>query len=227
MMPTIGERWAAHSEAYAGVIAEHLHARARWLDIGCGWRLLEADLEPLEDWLVQQGAMVVGMDVSLRTHRNISRLVGGSIYALPFSDSSFDLITCGMVMEHLDNPLSALLEISRCLRPGGAVVINTPNIANYGVLANAVASKIMPQKWRLRLVQSSDDRDQDDIFPTRYRANTLRRLTRLLTRCGLLVHKAMGLRQQGPFIAKTARVERLLMTLTPNSRLVICAHKSK
>jgi hypothetical protein len=36
----------------------------------------------------------------------------------------------------------------------------------------------------------------------------------------------MGLRQQGPFIAKTAQVERFLMKLTPNSRLLVCAHKS-
>jgi hypothetical protein len=84
----------------------------------------------------------------------------------------------------------------------------------------------MPQEWRLRLVQASDSRDEDDIFPARYRANSLRRLTQLLTRCGLQIHKAMGLRQQGPFIAKTAQVERFLMKLTPNSRLLVCAHKS-
>jgi SAM-dependent methyltransferase len=224
MKPITGEKWAAQSEAYAELVAEHQHAQTRWLDAGCGWRLLEAGLEPLEDWLVQQ-CTVVGMDVSLRTHRNIPTLVGGSIYSLPFADSSLDLITCGMVMEHLDTPLSALVEISRCLRPGGAVVINTPNLFNYGVMANAVASKVMPQKWRLRLVQASDSRDQDDIFPARYRANTLRRLTQLLTRCGLQIHKALGLRQQAPFIPKTAPVERLLMKLTPNSRLLVCAHK--
>lgn len=225
-MPRTGQKWAAQSEAYAALVAEHLHSQTRWLDVGCGWRLLEADLEPLEDWLVQQCATVVGMDVSLRTHRNISRLVGGSIYALPFSDCSLDLITCGMVMEHLDNPLSALAEIARCLRPGGAVIINTPNLMNYGVMANAIASKVMPQEWRLRLVQASDSRDEDDIFPARYRANSLRRLTHLLTRCGLQIHKALGLRQQGPFITKTAQVERFLMKLTPNSRLLVCAHKS-
>jgi SAM-dependent methyltransferase len=225
-MPRTGQKWAAQSEAYAALVAEHLHSRTGWLDVGCGWRLLEADLEPLEDWLVQQCETVVGMDVSLRTHRNISRLVGGSIYALPFSDCSLDLITCGMVMEHLDNPMSALAEIARCLKPGGAVIINTPNLMNYGVMANAIASKVMPQEWRLRLVQASDSRDEDDIFPARYRANSLRRLTQLLTRCGLQIHKAMGLRQQGPFIAKTAQVERFLMKLTPNSRLLVCAHKS-
>lgn len=226
MKPLTGAGWAAQLEAYAELIAEHLHPGVRWLDAGCGSRLLEDDLDSLEDWLVDQCAMILGMDVLLGGHRNIRLLVQGSLYALPFANNSLDLITCNMVVEHLKNPARALAEIARCLGPGGAVVINTPNLLNYGVMANAILSKVVAEKWRLRLVHASDRREPKDIFPAHYRANTMGRLTRLLNRCGFQVHKALALPQQRPFLQKTGKLEEILMKLTPSSRLLVCAHKA-
>jgi SAM-dependent methyltransferase len=223
--PFTGASWAAQSEAYAEAIAEHLHPTARWLDVGCGWRLLEDDLEAVEDWLVGQCGTVLGMDVAVSHHRNIRQLLEGSINALPFADASLDLVTCNMVVEHLDDPARAFAEIARCLTPGGAVVINTPNLLNYGIIANAVATKLLPENLRLRLVHTSDSREPADIFPVRYRANTLRRLVRLLNECGLQIHKASGLPQQRPFMRKAATLEKFLMKVTPNSRLLVCACK--
>src|SRR5262249_5785490 len=217
--------WAAQSEAYAELIAEHLRPNVRWLDAGCGWRLLEDDMEMLEDWLVNRSGAVIGMDVVVTHHRNIRQLVAGSLNALPFADGSLDLVTCNMVVEHLDHPVRAFSEIARCLRPGGAVVIHTPNLLNYGILANAVATKLLPENWRLRIVHNSDSRKPEDIFPVRYKANTLRRLSRVLEGCGLQIHKARALRQQRPFLRKAAGVEQLFMKLTPNSRLLVCACK--
>jgi ubiquinone/menaquinone biosynthesis C-methylase UbiE len=144
---------------------------------------------------------------------------------MPFADSSFDLVTCSMVMEHLDAPEKAVAEITRVLAPGGAVVINTPNLWNYGVMANAIASKLLPEGMRLRLIHSSDTREPEEIFPVRYRANTIRRLINLLSASGLKVHKAFKLPQQVPFFRRTTKLERLLVWLTPNSRLLVCAHK--
>ena len=225
--PITGAEWAAQSESYANLIAEHLSPKSRWLDSGCGRRILEEDLDRLEDWLVQQCGMVVGMDIRLTGHRNIQQLVCGSLDAMPFAESSFDLITCNMVVEHLDQPERAIAEITRVLAPGGAVVINTPNLWNYGIMANAVASKLLPERWRLRLTHASDSRDPEDIFPVRYRANTFRRLISLLSASGLKVHKAFKLPQQRPFLNRTAEIERLLVKLTPSSRLLVCAHKQE
>jgi SAM-dependent methyltransferase len=225
MKPLTGAPWAAQSEAYAELIAEHLHPGVCWLDAGCGSRLLEDDLDPLENWLVEQCAMIVGMDVSLGSHRNIRSLVQGSLYAMPFADASFDLITCNMVFEHLNDPARAVAEIARCLGPGGAVVINTPNLLNYSVMGNAILSKVIPENWRVRLVHGSDNREPKDIFPVRYRANTLGRLTRLFNRYALQVHKAFALPQPHPIFQRTAKIEKLLMKLTPNTRILVCAHK--
>jgi SAM-dependent methyltransferase len=225
VIPITDEKWAALSEAYAKLIAEHLRPESRWLDAGTGSRLLEEDLEVLENWLVSQTAMTIGMDVRLTQHLNIRTLVGGSIFDIPFADGSFDLVTCNMVMEHLCEPARAVAEIARVLVRGGVLIINTPNLWNYGVLANALLSKVLPEQWRLGLVRASDDREPEDIFPVRYRANTLRRLSEILTASGLKVHCAGTLPQQQPFLRKTARVEKLMMALTPGVRLLVCAHK--
>jgi ubiquinone/menaquinone biosynthesis C-methylase UbiE len=225
VIPITGEKWAANSEAYATLIAEHLKPKSRWLDAGTGSRILEADLDALENWLVKQSEMTIGMDVRLTQHLNIGTLVSGSIYDIPFADGSFDLVTCNMVMEHLGEPARALAEIARVLVGGGALIITTPNLWNYGVLANAILSKVLPEQWRLSLVRASDSREPEDIFPVRYRANTLRRLSAMFTASELKIHRATVLPQQRTFFPKTAPVEKLLMTLTPGVRLLVCAHK--
>jgi SAM-dependent methyltransferase len=217
--------WAVRAETYAALISDHLSPGTAWLDAGCGRRLLEDDLDPLEDWLVAHCGFIVGMDETLIKHRNFNRLVQGSLYHLPFAGSSFDLITCNMLVEHLDEPGEGFAEVARCLKPGGALIVHTPNLMNYGIMSNAIASRVMPEKWRLRLAHGTDDRQAEDFFPVRYKANTMNRLARLLTRSGFELHKRISLPQQQPFFCKTRKLERLLMKLTPNSGLLVCAHK--
>lgn len=58
------------------------------------------------------------------------RIANLSIENLPFTDNSFDLVTCTEVIEHLEHYRQTLREIHRVLRPGGTLVITTPNILN-------------------------------------------------------------------------------------------------
>ncbi len=54
----------------------------------------------------------------------------------PYADSSLDCVIFCEIVEHLLlNPDHAMAEIARTLRPGGSVIITTPNVAR---LANAV-----------------------------------------------------------------------------------------
>lgn len=46
---------------------------------------------------------------------------------LPMADESFDVITANSVIEHVGSPANILSESLRCLKPGGALILVTPN----------------------------------------------------------------------------------------------------
>lgn len=50
---------------------------------------------------------------------------------LPIDDESFDCVACVDGIEHLENPFHLIREFHRILRPGGTVVISTPNISAW------------------------------------------------------------------------------------------------
>lgn len=50
----------------------------------------------------------------------------GSAYELPCADAAFNTVTCTEMIEHLDDPFAALVEMVRVLAPGGALVISCP-----------------------------------------------------------------------------------------------------
>src|SRR5256885_15901754 len=49
---------------------------------------------------------------------------------LPFSDHSFEYITCLEGLEHIENPQQAMREFARMLKPGGHLIVSVPNILN-------------------------------------------------------------------------------------------------
>ena len=48
-----------------------------------------------------------------------------------FAGESFDAVTLFHVMEHVANPRAVLNEVSRILRPNGAVILQVPNIESW------------------------------------------------------------------------------------------------
>ena len=58
----------------------------------------------------------------------------------PYSDESFDVVLFCEVIEHLQtDPVAAIEEIHRVLRPGGRLVLTTPNVARLENVARLVA----------------------------------------------------------------------------------------
>jgi len=49
--------------------------------------------------------------------------------ALPWPDQTFDLVISTEGIEHLENHYSFLREVNRVLKPGGTLILTTPNIA--------------------------------------------------------------------------------------------------
>jgi SAM-dependent methyltransferase len=85
-------------------------------------------------WLQDRGYQVTSIDVEpvfpecLQVDAN---------QRLPFDDHSFDLIWCSEVIEHLEDPAFALAELRRVTKPGGLLVLTTPN--SYAWLFRAIA----------------------------------------------------------------------------------------
>lgn len=151
--------------AFAGV---RLPIGARALDLGCG-------AAPGLRYLRARGIVAVGADVSAaalaaaRSRLPESALVRCDLEgALPFKQGRFDLLLLSEIVEHVAALPPLLAECRRVLKPGGALVLTTPNLWD---LRRAVAALGGPV-W-------SGDRD-----PTHVNLQTPRRLARSLREAG-------------------------------------------
>jgi 2-polyprenyl-3-methyl-5-hydroxy-6-metoxy-1,4-benzoquinol methylase len=116
----VAERLAQHIEL-PGCDALDIGAGSGGLSIalaeeGCSVHAIEPD--PVRLQWAKARTEGHGVNVSL------SDAVGET---LPFSDESFDLVTLDSVLEHVQDPLRVIEEVSRVLRPKGIAYLVTPN----------------------------------------------------------------------------------------------------
>ncbi len=83
--------------------------------------------------LAAQGYVVVATDYGRPRPmaNNIGRVGGVDLNQfLPFRSGAFDAVNLVEVIEHIENQPQLIREICRVLKPGGRVLISTPNILN-------------------------------------------------------------------------------------------------
>jgi SAM-dependent methyltransferase len=96
------------------------------LDAGCGEGYGTA-------MLGEAAASVVGLDLEpdvidhARARYPRIRFEVADLLELPFPDATFDAVVSLQVIEHLQRPLEFVSECARVLKPGGALVLATPN----------------------------------------------------------------------------------------------------
>ncbi|MGH9641898.1 MAG: class I SAM-dependent methyltransferase [Terriglobales bacterium] len=118
-----------------------LHLAAEWrgrvLDVGCGNGVLLKNLKEL-------GWTVYGLDPDPNAVAVTNQVIGpkataGEIDSLE-PTASFDAITMNHVIEHLPDPIATLRECLLRLRPGGHLVLQTPN-------AESLGARMFGQAW--------------------------------------------------------------------------------
>jgi 2-polyprenyl-3-methyl-5-hydroxy-6-metoxy-1,4-benzoquinol methylase len=113
--------------------------RGKVLDVGCGngaflarmkllgWQCTGIETDPLAAQFARDS---FGLNVR-----------EGTLGDAGFSDDSFDVVTLSHVIEHVHSPQDLLMQCRRVLKPGGKLVVLTPNILSLG-------HRIFGRAWR-------------------------------------------------------------------------------
>jgi 2-polyprenyl-3-methyl-5-hydroxy-6-metoxy-1,4-benzoquinol methylase len=105
------------------------------LDLGCGPGLIANYLER------RQRRVIYGIDVGPKSIAAAARASSGhnrfAMYDgehVPFPDGYFDAVLCLEVLEHIAFDREIIKEIVRVLRPGGRLLLSTPNAETVSLL---------------------------------------------------------------------------------------------
>jgi SAM-dependent methyltransferase len=141
-----------HLDRRRVALATSLVSEGRVLDVGCGTgRFIE---------LLPARYDAVGIDVSegmleFARRKGIEVAQAGAD-SIPFEDRSFDLVTTFAVLHHLIDPQvvrSALGEMARVVKPGGAVLVWDHNPLN--------------PYWRLLMARVPQDQGDERLVPAK------------------------------------------------------------
>lgn len=100
------------------------------LDAGCG------DGEIGKMLQIERRVNVHGVDISrkgvdLANKKGLHAKVADISVHIPFRSNTFDLVISSETIEHVLNPDIFLKEIYRVLKPGGIILITTPNLSSW------------------------------------------------------------------------------------------------
>ena len=206
-------------DVYRAFLEKYIQPETTVLDAGCGPAGLVSDYDTT--------ATVVGVDAHLIGFTEfdgdfgVTKLTESPLHTLPFADNTFDVVTCSWVLEHIEEPLATLREVSRVMKPGGRFIFITPNALNYVVGLR----RLVPENLSQRIVKLIYGRDEDFINPTYYRLNTPWDLERVAMDAGLIAERLQTVGDPTYLAVNelafqlSIRIERLLEDVYPQSRV--------
>lgn len=156
---SIPEHVMAHLTRRRVELACSLTVEGRVLDVGCGTGRLLSSLPSRYDR--------VGVDISAamldKARAQGLDVVQAGGDELPFPDSSFDLVTTFAVLHHLIDPARVrrtLAEMTRVLRPGGAMLVWDHNPLN--------------PYWKVLMARVPQDQGDEQLVPAKAILEALR-----------------------------------------------------
>ena len=144
----VGSYTRRTAENSAAFLLRYLRPDAEVLDVGCGPGTITLGL-------ARRAGRVVGLDISPEMVEASSALAAregvanvsfeaGPAYELPFDGGSFDVVYAHQLLQHLADPVAALREFRRVLRPGGLVAVRD---SVYATMVHAPVERAIEQ-WR-------------------------------------------------------------------------------
>jgi 2-polyprenyl-3-methyl-5-hydroxy-6-metoxy-1,4-benzoquinol methylase len=134
----IVQRSRIHATKSQVQLIKNYYSGASLLDVGCGegFFLFNAS---------KAGYIARGIELSQNAAEYAKKEFGLDIEARAFeelqlSENQFDVVTLWTVLEHVSQPLTILKKVHRILKPGGLLVVSTPNIGSP-------LAKILGKKW--------------------------------------------------------------------------------
>ncbi|NPV01305.1 MAG: class I SAM-dependent methyltransferase [Brevinematales bacterium] len=98
------------------------------IDLGCGPGHLCKSIH-------EKGFPVIGVDISenslkLVREKGIPTIKADLQEKLPFKDDELDILVASEVVEHIFDTETFMSELKRVMKPGGSIIITTPNVAS-------------------------------------------------------------------------------------------------
>ncbi len=167
------------TNAYRKRLKEIVKPGMTLLHAGCGWDKKDISAN------FKDNCKIIGVDLDERVKEMFhSEFHLCSMNTMPFEEATFDVIFSEYVLEHVEEPEGAFKEMSRVLKPGGTIVILTPNLYSY----KSLGSLITPYEFHLWMgCIRYGDGHQPDMYKTTYKANTAKDYQRLASQSGLTV----------------------------------------
>jgi SAM-dependent methyltransferase len=205
------------------IIETHVAPRARVLEYGAIPLVMTAALAALE-------YDVTAVDLEPGRFSGAIRSLGLHVVrcdveteAVPFASARFDVVLFNELFEHLRiNPVFTLTEALRVLRPGGSLLLSTPNLRSFRGIRNllfhdqghAVSAGVYQQYEKLETIGHMGH----------VREYTTREVADFLTRVGFRVEKIVFRGGHGRGVAGIA--ERLAPALRPFFTLIASRHSA-
>ena len=124
------------------LLSEYSLSGAMVLDAGCGYGAFSARAK-------QAGASVFSLDIADRLVKITTEYadtggIVGDACKLSFRTATFDFVISSEMIEHTLSPSNAIGELARVLKPGGILVITTPNKIWQGPVRLASSLRLRP-----------------------------------------------------------------------------------
>jgi ubiquinone/menaquinone biosynthesis C-methylase UbiE len=129
-------RWRT-AENSTGYVLPYLQPGMRLLDVGCGPGTITVDLAArvaprTTIGVDQEPAVIAEAGQMLQEHGSGNvQFKTADLYALGFGEESFDVVHAHQVLQHLTDPVAALVEMRRVLRPNGILAVRDGDFGGF------------------------------------------------------------------------------------------------